>query len=171
MPDDDRALLLDWGDTLMADIPGFTGPMADWPRVEVIPGVPEALRRLKPEWRLCLATNAADSEEAAIWAALRRGNLAPLIDTVYCSRRLGCRKPTAEFFAAVLMDLGLPPGRVVMVGDSREGDIEGALRAGLRAVWFHPDGPDTLDGPRVRTLRDFHALPALLREFTPDLFA
>ena len=169
MPPPDRALLFDWGNTLMEDIPGFSGPMAGWPRVAVIPGVPETLAGLKPAWRLAMATNAADSDEPDIRAALRRAALDPLIDEIYCFRRLGCKKPSPEFFLAVLADLGLPAGRVVMVGDSLEGDILGAVRAGLRAVWFHPDGPETVETPQIRTMRDFHDLPALLAELAPDL--
>ena len=69
----------------------------------------------------------------------------------------------------MLADLGLPASRVVMVGDSLEGDVLGAVRAGLRAVWFHPDGPETVTTPQIRTLRDFRALPALLAELAPDL--
>ncbi len=169
MPPPDRALLFDWGNTLMEDIPGFTGPMTGWPRVAVIPGVPETLAGLKPSWRLAMATNAADSDEPDIRAALRRGALDPLIEEIYCFRRLGFKKPSPEFFQAVLADLSLPAGRVVMVGDSLDGDVFGAVQAGLRAVWFHPGGPEIVDTPQIRTLRDFRALPALLMELAPDL--
>lgn len=165
----DRALLFDWGNTLMEDIPGFSGPMANWPRVAVIPGVPETLSVLQSSWRLTMATNAADSDEPDIRAALRRAALDPLIEEIYCFRRLGCKKPSPEFFQVVLADLGLPAGRVVMVGDSLEGDVLGAVRAGLRAVWFHPAGLETVGTPQIRTLRDFRTLPALLAEIAPDL--
>jgi putative hydrolase of the HAD superfamily len=116
-----------------------------------------------------MATNAADSDEPDIRAALRRAALEPLIDEVYCYRRLGCKKPSPEFFRAVLADLGLPPGQVIMVGDSLEGDVLGAVRAGLRAVWFHPAGPETIVTPHIRTLRDFRELPVLLADLAPDL--
>jgi putative hydrolase of the HAD superfamily len=169
MPPPDRALLFDWGNTLMKDFPEYSGPMAGWPRVAVIPGVPETLAGLKPAWRLAMATNAADSDEPDIRAALRRAALDPLIDEIYCFRQLGCKKPSPEFFLAVLADLGLPAGRVIMIGDSMEGDVLGAVRAGLRAAWFHPDGPETVETPQIRTLRDFRALPALLSELAPDL--
>jgi HAD superfamily hydrolase (TIGR01662 family) len=169
MPPLDRALLFDWGNTLMEDIPGFSGPMADWPRVAVLPGVPETLASLKPAWRLVLATNAADSDESDIRVALRRAAIDPLIDEIYCFRRLGHKKPSPEFFQAVLADLRLPASRVIMVGDSLEGDVLGAARAGLRAVWFHPGGPETVETAQIRTIRDFRELPALLADLAPDL--
>lgn len=43
-------------------------------------------------------------------------------------------KPTREFFLLAARSLGVPPGRVTMVGDDVESDIAGALAAGMRAV-------------------------------------
>jgi len=43
-------------------------------------------------------------------------------------------KPSRDFFALTLADLGLPSQEVVMVGDDIEADIGGALDAGLAAV-------------------------------------
>jgi HAD superfamily hydrolase (TIGR01458 family) len=43
-------------------------------------------------------------------------------------------KPSPDFFAAVLGDLGVQPADAVMVGDDVESDIGGAMAAGLRGV-------------------------------------
>ncbi|MGZ4194915.1 MAG: TIGR01458 family HAD-type hydrolase [Solirubrobacteraceae bacterium] len=43
-------------------------------------------------------------------------------------------KPSRGFFEQVLQDLGLDATAAAMVGDDIESDIEGALRAGLRAI-------------------------------------
>ena len=43
-------------------------------------------------------------------------------------------KPSRGFFDQVLQDLGLDATAAAMVGDDIESDIEGALRAGLRAI-------------------------------------
>jgi len=34
-----RALIFDWGDTVMRVFPEFSGPMAHWPRVEAVHGI------------------------------------------------------------------------------------------------------------------------------------
>ena len=69
-----RAVLFDWGNTLMRDLPGQHGPMRDWPHVEALPGALEALEALHAQGlRLALATNAADSGPAAIRAPGARG--------------------------------------------------------------------------------------------------
>ena len=43
-------------------------------------------------------------------------------------------KPSASFFHTAAAELELPPGRVAMVGDDLDADVEGARRAGLTAV-------------------------------------
>jgi len=49
----------------------------------------------------------------------------------------GYMKPHPSIFQAVLDDLRVSPADAVMVGDSVGQDIEGALRAGMRAVLLH----------------------------------
>ena len=132
-----RAILFDWGDTLMKVFPEYSGPMKDWPRVEAVPGAAEMLERLHPDWTLCLATNAADSDEADIRAALRRVDLERHLDKVYCFKNIGYKKPAREFFEYILRDLSLPPEQVIMVGDNYVADVLGARQAGLRTVWVN----------------------------------
>ncbi|MFP4252790.1 MAG: TIGR01458 family HAD-type hydrolase [Guyparkeria sp.] len=53
-------------------------------------------------------------------------------------------KPSAAFFHLAVEELGVPVGRTLMVGDDIVGDIDGARRAGLRALQvrtgkFRPD--------------------------------
>jgi len=42
-----KAIIFDWGDTVMCDFPEYTGPMAYWPKVEVVPGIEKALQQLQ----------------------------------------------------------------------------------------------------------------------------
>ena len=42
-------------------------------------------------------------------------------------------KPSRDFFRAALAGLGCTPGQAVMVGDDAEGDVAGALKAGIGA--------------------------------------
>lgn len=41
-------------------------------------------------------------------------------------------KPSADFFAQVIADLGCQPGEAMMIGDDAVSDVQGALDAGLR---------------------------------------
>ncbi len=138
-------VFLDWGDTLMVDDASQTGPMATWESVAAVAGAREALTRLRPYYRLLVATNADASGERDVRAALYRVGLDGLVDGVVSSRDVGARKPDKVFFRAALLRAGhagvpLPAHEAVMVGDSWPNDVAGAKAAGLRAVWFNPHG-------------------------------
>ncbi len=60
-------------------------------------------------------------------------------------------KPSADFFAQAIGELGLPADQVLMVGDDIEADIGGARRAGLPAVQVRTGKftPRDLDHPAI----------------------
>ncbi len=167
-----RAVLFDWGGTLMREIPEFDGPMAGWPRVEAVPGAKEALRSLHGRHVLAVATNAVLSDEPLVRKALARAGLDPYFATVVTARDAGATKPDPEFFRAALDRVSCSPWETVMVGDSYFTDMVGAKVAGLRAVWFNPAGsPCPLVHPvhdaEIRVLAD---LPSILAgTLLPDI--
>jgi putative hydrolase of the HAD superfamily len=157
-------ILFDWGNTLMKVFPEFSGPMVDWPEVEAIPHARDVLIDLRDKWVIAMATNAADSDEAAIRAALARVDLDEQIDRVYCSKAIGHKKPSAEFFEAVLRDLGMGRSAVFMVGDDFEADVAGANRSGLRAVWLCPGSGEIRETAMHRTIRNLRELPRAIED-------
>ncbi|HSJ59380.1 MAG TPA: HAD family hydrolase [Anaerolineae bacterium] len=146
-----RAVVFDWGDTVMRNLPGFGGPMVEWPVVEVVPGIEEALPALHGTYKLAMATNAQDSGTELVRAALRRVGLETCFDFVLTARDLGAGKPDPRFFAALVAHLGCRADEVVMVGDDYETDVAGAREAGLGAIWFNEPGAPC---PRERPLHD-----------------
>jgi putative hydrolase of the HAD superfamily len=56
------------------------------------------------------------------------------------SGKLGIEKPDPAIFLWAAERLAVPAAQVVHIGDSWAADVEGALRAGMRAVWFQPSG-------------------------------
>jgi FMN phosphatase YigB (HAD superfamily)/membrane-associated phospholipid phosphatase len=172
-----EVVFLDWGDTLMVDDGSQPGPMAAWPEVRAVDGAQDALRRLRPHYRLLVATNADDSGERDVLAALSRVGLDELVDGVISSRDVGARKPDALFYRAALLRAGraglpLAPGRAVMVGDSWPNDVAGARAAGLRAVWLNaakarrPEGAAAPDA-EIRRLADLPQALARLAGAAP----
>lgn len=155
-------VLFDWGDTLMRVFPHSVGKMKDWPRVEEMPGARKALQALHGKAGVALATNAADSEEADIRAALERVGLASFVKHIYCLRSVGARKSSPEFFRHVLADLRADANHVVMVGDDFKEDVEAACAAGLHAVWFNTRNGDDAVGQGYTTVHHLDALPAVL---------
>ena len=82
---------------------------------------------------------------------------------VLVSDALHAVKPQRAAFDALVDVLDMPRERVWYVGDNARGDVGGALAAGLRAVWFDPDGqgyPQDLPPPtlRIGSLRELETL-------------
>lgn len=85
------------------------------------------------------------------------------------SGKLGIEKPDPAIFLWAAERLAAPPAQVVHVGDSWAADVEGALRAGMRAIWFQPNGSSTRDmPPEVRRAADAAGVRAALRAWGID---
>ncbi len=69
------------------------------------------------------------------------------------SGRLGMEKPDTPIFTWTAERLGVPLERTIHVGDSWGADVDGALRAGMRAVWFRARASRPLP-PEVRRAED-----------------
>ncbi|OIO86869.1 MAG: hypothetical protein AUK01_01925 [Anaerolineae bacterium CG2_30_57_67] len=164
---DQPCLLFDWGDTLMRVFPEYRGPMCAWPRVEAIPGARETLAQLSPTFRLALATNAADSGEAEIRAALARVGLDALLEKIYCQRRVHQRKPSKEFFDFIFKDLQIVADQVIMVGDNFEADILGANQCGIRAIWYAVQHGENRQSATIQTIHSLSELPNRLTIYFP----
>jgi putative hydrolase of the HAD superfamily len=91
-------------------------------------------------------------------------DLKGLIDATVSSFEHGRMKPHPSIFEAALAQVDVAAADAVMVGDSIRHDIEGALRAGMRAILLHrgdnvPARAAELKVPVIQSLRE---LPALL---------
>lgn len=152
-------ILFDWGDTLMRVFPEYDGPMVAWPKVEAMPHAEEVLSGLHSRSLLAVATNAADSDETEIRAALDLVGLGRFLDKIYCFRSLGHKKPSREYFEAVLAVLELEPGQVIMVGDDFVADVVGANNCGIRAIWVNLLTSEEREGEMYQTVHDLDQLP------------
>jgi putative hydrolase of the HAD superfamily len=81
-------------------------------------------------------------------------------DAVVVSGDEGVAKPDAEIFRRALLRCGVEAHEALFVGDHPVADIDGAHRAGLRAVWkFVPYWPPVVaDVPKIRELSEVLAL-------------
>jgi len=99
------------------------------------PDAPAVLRKLSGRGlRLGLFSNA--THDPFIQNVVDRLGFRPYLDPVLSSGGVSVRKPDPAAFAPCLAAWSLPAGSVVVVGDSLEHDIQGAHRAGMRAVWY-----------------------------------
>ena len=76
-------------------------------------------------------------------------------------------KPSGDFFATALAELGLAPGRVAMVGDDIDNDVLAAQAVGIRGVLvrtgkFRAEALDAAAAAPAAVVDSFAGVPALL---------
>ena len=109
-----------------------------------IPGGPEVVLGLLDEgYRVGVLTNGQGVQQRAKLAAI---GLTDARLVVCVSEELPAAKPAAAYEAACSA-LGLAPEQVLMVGDHRTNDVDGARAAGLRAVHISPGAADRRTSP------------------------
>lgn len=124
----------------------FAGAYADLhARAVVFPEVPDAVRALARHVRIAVVANA---DHDYLMRCLNHNGLR--FDVVVDSETARCYKPDPRIFQRACEALPVPASEAAMVGDTPETDVQGAHRAGLRAVWLnrdHRDWPGNLTRP------------------------
>ena len=102
--------------------------------------------------RMALLSNALGHSLEAVVAHFA---LDEFICAVTSSVDVGVVKPAAKMFETMLGRLGVVPSSAVMVGDSVEDDVKGALACGLRAILLDRGGRFAhLPLPRIESLAE-----------------
>jgi histidinol-phosphate phosphatase family protein len=135
------AVLFDRDGTLVVDVP-YNG---DPDRVRLVPGARAAVERVRAAGlRTGLVTNQSGIARGLLTRAdadAVNARLAALVggfDTVQVCPHApdagcGCRKPRPGMVLAAAAELGVPPQRVVVIGDIAA-DVEAAAAAGARGI-------------------------------------
>lgn len=94
---------------------------------------------------------------------IKRAGFAPHFRAVVISGELGTGKPAPVMFATALERLGVPPQHAIMAGDDLGGDVAGAQRAGIKAIWVQRAAGDPLaDVAPDATVNTLSALPGVV---------
>jgi len=113
-----------------------------------------------------VAVGVVSNSEGRLAELLAELGLAAPFRCVIDSGRLGIEKPDPRIFDAAIDALGLPPGSTgIHIGDSWKADVEGALAAGWRAIWYGAGVHDVAD-PRVAAARNADEVRAVLARWT-----
>ncbi|MGB0373539.1 MAG: YjjG family noncanonical pyrimidine nucleotidase [Flavobacteriaceae bacterium] len=99
----------------------------------LFPGAIEVLDKLKERYSLHIITNGFREVQ---YFKMRNAGLTPYFSTVTDSESVGVKKPNPLIFQKALTDANCDPTRSVMIGDSYEADILGALQVGMHAIHF-----------------------------------
>ncbi len=132
-------------------------------RHELFPDALPALDDLGRDHPLGLVTNGAPDLQRE---KIRGTDLTRHFEEIVVSGELGYGKPDPRVFAAALDRLRTLPDGAVMVGNSLESDILGAVRGGLRGIWLNRDGvppdPDITPDAEIRSLAEIRSVLAAL---------
>ena len=125
----------------------------------IIDGMGDVLDSVRARYPVGLLTNGSSDLQRL---KLDQAGLTDAFDTVAVSGEAGVGKPDPAVFTLVLEALGAGPEGSVMVGDSWERDVEGALATGMTAVWIADGRPAPAEDPRVTVVDSVRELDALL---------
>ena len=106
----------------------------------LFPGAIEILEQLNKQYSLHIITNGFREVQRF---KMRNAGLTPYFITVTDSESVGVKKPNPLIFEKALRDANCDASRAVMIGDSREADILGALQVGMHAIHFAAAGETT----------------------------
>jgi HAD superfamily hydrolase (TIGR01509 family) len=93
--------------------------------------------------------------------------LGKAFDSVTSSEAARALKPDPRIFQFALRQAGCAPGEAVMVGDSLERDVDGALAAGMHAILIDRHDARVTSAPRLRSLRGVPRLARKLLKVRP----
>jgi HAD superfamily hydrolase (TIGR01662 family) len=98
-----------------------------------VPEMIDLVRELRSMGIPCAIVSNSEGRLAELLEEIGLGELFPIVAD---SGRLGIEKPDRRIFEWAATQLGVEPKAVLHIGDSLGADVEGALAAGMQAVWF-----------------------------------
>ena len=101
---------------------------------------------------------------------LERFGVVGAFDTIITSASCGYYKTRPEIYHAALRDLGSAATDAIHVGDSYRFDVQGAHRAGLRAIWYASTEAalNQPDNEADATVSDLATLPTVIATLAGD---
>ncbi|MCL4451687.1 MAG: HAD family hydrolase [Candidatus Thermoplasmatota archaeon] len=130
-----------------------------------VPGAKGLLGRLKRDHVIGIITNHIGRLQQR---KIEKIGIGKYVDFVIAAYDVRMFKPEPEIFSLAMNYAGVSPEDAVMVGDSWEHDIQGAVSAGIRAVWVNRrklESPSPEAAVEIRTFVPIHlAESAILKQ-------
>ena len=127
-------------------------------QIDIFPEVQPVLEILRHHYTLGVVTNGN--------ADVRRLGLSDYFKFALCAEDIGIGKPDPQPFLEALRQGQVEAHAAVHIGDHPGDDIAGAQRAGLRAIWFNPQGkPWEAESRPDAEIQRLSQLPELLNSW------
>lgn len=101
---------------------------------DAIPGMIELLTDLSKKHKLGIVTNGLSEIQHKKVDTL---GIRHLFKDVFVSGDFGYGKPDPKFYAHVIYKSGCDKENSIMIGDNPQGDVMGAISAGMKAIYFN----------------------------------
>ena len=101
--------------------------------VSLLEGAEELVRYLAAKYPLTVVTNGFVEVQ---YEKFDKSGLRDCFAHIVLSEEVGCQKPNPRIFEEALRMNGLQAEDVVMIGDSWNSDIQGAINAGIDQIWI-----------------------------------
>ena len=100
----------------------------------IFEGTIELLEYLKPKYRLHIITNGFENVQQK---KIANAGLAPYFEVVLTAEKAGVKKPHPTIFEQAFSMAQTSASNSLMIGDSYEADIAGAIALGMQAIQFN----------------------------------
>ncbi|ASJ00892.1 HAD family hydrolase [Thermococcus gorgonarius] len=109
----------------------------------VLPGAREALEGVKKKGlKVTVTGNVMFWPGSYTRLLLERFGLMEYIDRTFFADEVRAFKPMKEMFEKPLKAFNVKPEEAIHIGDTKAEDFEGALKAGMWAVWINPEAEE-----------------------------
>ena len=109
----------------------------------LLPGAEELVRYLAEKYPLTIVTNGFIEVQ---YEKFDKSGLKNYFSHIVLSEEVGCQKPNPRIFEEALRMNGLAAEDVVMIGDSWNSDIQGAINAGIDQIWIRKSNDPLPEG-------------------------
>ncbi|MCU4177155.1 YjjG family noncanonical pyrimidine nucleotidase [Carboxylicivirga sp. N1Y90] len=106
-------------------------------KTKLFPNAIDVLEKLKPHYEMHIITNGFREVQAK---KLENSGLRPYFSNIYISELIGVQKPHPYFFDYSIKSCNARKKESLVIGDSLEADIQGAIKAGIDQVFFNTKG-------------------------------
>lgn len=106
-------------------------------------GTKEILEYLKPKYKLHIITNGFNEVQQS---KLEHSGIMKYFTELITSENVGVKKPDPKVFYYALDRAKAEADQSMMIGDSFEADVQGALNVGMKAIHFNPTHEKTSNG-------------------------
>jgi len=100
----------------------------------LIEGTVELLEYLKPKYNLHIITNGFEEIQSK---KMKKSGISKYFDKIITSESVGVKKPNPRVFEYALKEAKAKVEDSIMIGDSYEADVMGALNFGMSAIHFN----------------------------------